>query len=484
MSFPDLALRLDAAAPLPLALQLARLLAQEIRDGHLAPGEAMPSSRALAEALHLSRHVAMSALRELELEGWVVSRPASGTYVSVAPPDHVASTWGTPAESPGMPETPAFELASHLRPVSTMATTLLDLSDGFPDARLAPKEALAKGYRRALQRHGDDLLGRGEPRGNPLLREQLALHLRESRGLKIRAENLLITRGIPMALTLIASALQGDAAVENPGQPLAWEALRAAGCRLHPVAVDAQGLIPEALEELLSHQAIAFLHLSPRRHFPTTVPLAAARRRHVMALAAQHGFAVVEDDPDAELSWANPNPLPLAAEDPAGRVIHLGSLSQLLAPGLGLGYLVAPSALVDRLARVRQRLDLQGDHVLEWAVADLIRDGDLERHLARARKIYRERRDTFAEMAQKCLGMDFEITVPESGLALWVQTPRWLDLEKWATACLRAGIKMHPGRHFEFHGQPLNALRLGYGHLEAEDMQQALGVLTRELRHG
>ena len=173
----------------------------------------------------------------------------------------------------------------------------------------------------------------------------------------------------------------------------------------------------------------------------------------------------MEDDPDAELSWANPVPLPLAAEDPAGRGIHLGSLSQILASGLGLGYLVAPSALVDRLARVRQRLDLQGDHVLEWAVADLIRDGDLERHLARARKIYRERRDTFAEMAQKCLGMGFEITVPESGLALWVQTPRRLDLEKWATACLRAGIKMHPGRHFEFHGQPLNALRLSLIHI-------------------
>jgi len=478
MPFPDLAARLDAGAPEPLALQLVRLLAREIRDGGMAPGAAMPSSRALAEELGISRHVAMSALRELEMEGWVLSRPGSGTYVSGTPPGELPRGWGALADPAAMPEDPPFELSSQLRPVSAMASTLLDLSDGFPDARLAPKEALARGYRRALQRHGDDLLGRGEPQGNPLLREQLALHLRDSRGLNVRAENLLITRGIPMALTLIAQALGGHAAVENPGQPQAWEALRAAGCSLHPVRADVGGLVPEALAELLAHQPIAFLHLSPRRHFPTTAPLSPERRARVMELARIHRFARVEDDPDGDLAWTAAA-LPLAAEDPEGRVIHLGSLSQVLAPGLGLGYLVAPSGLIDRLARVRQRLDLQGDHVLEWAVADVMRDGDLVRHLARSRKIYRERRDAFARALQAGLGPGFEVVPPGSGLACWVKTPPGLPLEPWCSRCLLAGVKLLPGSHFEFHGLPLQGLRLGFGHLEEAEAHKALAILVR-----
>ncbi len=487
MSFLDLASRLDPDAPEPLALQLVRLLAREILEGRIPPGAAMPSSRILAEELGISRHVAMSALRELELEGWVLSRPGSGTYAADTPPTALPATWGRLPERPTMPAAPPFELSSQLQPVSTLASSMLDLSDGFPDARLAPKEALARGYRRALQRHGDDLLGLGETRGNRALREGLAQYLRENRGLQVTPENLLITRGTAMGLSLVASALGGHAAVEDPGDPAAWEALRTAGCQLHPVAVDSQGLVSAALEDLLTRQAITLLCLTPQRHFPTTVALSPERRTRLMELAHLRDFALVEVDPDLEFAWEGPARLPLAAEDPEGRVIHLGSLSHLLAPGLGLGYLVAPSALVDRLARLRQRLDLQGDRVLEWAVADLIRDGDLERHLARARKIYRERRDAFAERLREelgpALGEGFEVTVPEGGLACWVKLPPSLDVRPWCAACLKAGVKLHPGSRYDFRGQPLPGLRLGFAQLEPGEARKALRILRRAL-HG
>jgi len=459
------------------------VLAAEIMAGRMAPGEAMPGSRTLAQDLGLSRHMVMSALWELELEGWVESRPGSGTYVAGAPPSVFPRNWGAKPERAVIPQEPAFELSSQLRPVSTLASSMLDLSDGFPDARLAPKDALARGYHRALQRHGDDLLGKGESRGNRSLREQLASHLRNARGLHTEAENMLITRGMTMSLTLIAQALAaggGDIAVEDPGDPRVWEALGSTGARLHPVPVDGEGLVPESLEKLVSKHPLALLHLSPRCHFPTTVPLTEPRREAVMALARRHGFAIVEEDPDAELTWEGTPPHPMAAEDPGGQVIHLGSLSQLLAPGLGLAYVVAPAALVDRLARLRQRLDVQGDRVLEWAMADLIRDGDLERHLARSRKVLQKRREAFRCSILAELGADFEIQACDGGQACWVRIPSSLDAEAWAQACLRAGVKFHPGSHYDFQGRRLSGVRLGFAHLEAGEARRTLGILGRE----
>ncbi|HNX95785.1 MAG TPA: PLP-dependent aminotransferase family protein [Holophaga sp.] len=488
MSLLDLANRLVPDASEPLALQLARLLASEILAGRLRPEEAMPSSRTLAQDLGLSRHVAMSALRELEMEGWVESRAGSGTYVASAPPTQFPKNWGAKPERGSIPEEPAFELSSRLLPVSSLASTVIDLTDGFPDARMAPKAALAKGYNRAIQRHGDELLGRGEPKGNRSLREQLAGHLRHARGMVLEPEHLLITRSTTMSLTLIAQALVpkgGEIAVENPGSPAAWEALRATGARLHPVPVDEQGLRPEALESLAQRVDLALLHLTPRRHFPTTVPLSEERRQAVMGLAKRFNFAVVEDDPDAEITWEGAPPLPMAAGDSQGRVVHLGSLAHLLAPGLGLAYLVAPSALVDRLARLRQHLDLQGDRVLEWAMADLIRDGDLERHLARTRKQLRARCDTFQNLVREILGTEFQVMPCDGGLACWFSTPPDLDGRRWAQACLAEGVRVHPGAHYDFEGLASSGfgpgLRLGFAQLEPVEARKALELLRRAL---
>ncbi len=485
MSFLDLAPLLDAHAPEPLSLQLARLLAREILEGRIAPGEGVPSSRNLAERLGLSRHVAMSALRELELEGWVQSRPGSGTYVADPPPASLPRAWGQAPERPSMPEATPFELSNGLEPVSTLAASALDLSEDVPDARLAPKEALGRGYRRALQRHGNELLGRGESRGNRLLREELARYLRENRGLRVEAEHLLITRNIPMGLGLVAAALRGEAAVEDPGDPAYREALGAA-CRLHPVPVDLEGLVPEALEALLTQGPLSLLCVTPRAQVPTGAPLGPARRARLLELARKHDFALAEVDPDLEFAWEHPAPLPMAAEDPEGRVIHLGSLAHLLAPGLGLAYLAAPTSLVDRLARLRQRLEPQGDRVLEWAVADLLRDGDLERHVARSRKIYRERRDAFLEALTQTLGAAFRVHPAPAGLFCWLELPAGLDATAWCARCRCAGLRILPGSRFDAQGRPLPGLRLGFAHLDPEEARRALAILKGALpeHHG
>lgn len=481
---------LDPASDRPLALQVAHLLVREIREGRLRPGEVLPGSRVVSEELGITRHAAMSALRELELEGWVETRPGSGTYVAERLPVGVPRHWGEVATAPTLAEAPAFELPESLTPVTSLALNVLDLSEGLPDARLAPKEALARAYQRALRRHGDDLLAKGEPRGNQALREQLAEHLRSHRGLPAGPEHLLITRGPAMARTLLAAALLpkgGHVAMEDPGQPEAWETFRAvAGAVLHPVPVDADGLDTEALAILAARQPLDAVLVTPRRQQPTTVPLVPERRGHLLALARQHGFAVIEEDPDAEWFGETEPTLPLAATDGEGLVVHVGSFAHTLAPGLGLGFLVGPRVLVDRLSRTRQRLDLQGDRVLEWAVADLIRDGDYARHLARQRAVYSLRRDDFLEALAVDLGAGFSARRPGGGLACWVETPLDLDLEALAARARETGLRLRPGARHAFDGRRIPAFPFGFGALEAAEQRRALRTLRGllEALHG
>lgn len=483
VTLQDLKPRLDADSPEPLISQLVRLLASEIRGGRLEPGSAIPGARTLSKELGVTRHVAESALQELVLEGWAVSRDRSGTYVSENIP---TEAWGALPESPtGIPHQPAFDLSSRIQPASSMAANVLDLSEGLPDARLARQSVFARGYLRAVRRHGDELLGKGEPRGNLLLREHLAKYLGDHRGLRAKAENLFISRGTPMSLRLITSTLLTDGghiAVENPGNRVVWETLRSVpGLHLHPVPVDQDGLDVDALEILLKRQKLDLVHVSPQYQFPTTAMLSEERRTKLLELARRHAFAILEDDPELEYYGSTGPCLPLASQDTEGRVIHLGSLSQLLAPGLCLGFMVAPKAVVDRMARVRQHLDIQGDRVVEWAVADYIRDGDFERHLARVRQIYTDRRQEFLRLLDSELGSVLEARTPSGGLGCWIHLVGDLDLDAWSLACRQAGVKFHPGRHYEFQDQSIPYLRLGFGALKTSEIHRALHCMRESM---
>ncbi|MBI4913099.1 MAG: PLP-dependent aminotransferase family protein [Acidobacteria bacterium] len=478
MPLRDLIPKLDRASQEPLAVQLVRLLAAEVASGRLARGEPLPGSRALAEELELSRHTVMAALRELEAEGWVESRPGSGTFVvdrlPAGPPRH----WG-PLPSPGgIPDEPPFDLASQFLPLSTMGGVVFDLSEAISDPRLAPKDALAKAYQRALRRHGDELLGTGEPRGNQSLREHLAAYLTGARGFKVGPDQVLLTRGGTDSLALLAQALLvpgGHVAVENPGNPAVWDAFRTLpGVHLHPVPVDEEGLRVDALETLLSSHSLALVHLTPFHQFPTQCSLSASRRSRLLALAREHEFAILEDEPTFEFHGPSRPLLPLASADTRGAVVHLGSFAPWLAPGLPLGFLVASRTLVDRLARLRRDRRITGDRVLEWAMADLIRDGDFERHLARARKTYQERKEVFLAQAMAHLGPEFRCADPPGGLGCWLKVPDHLDTDAWASHCRAAGVQIHPGRRFDFQGRPLPAVFLGFAHLQDGEARDAL----------
>jgi GntR family transcriptional regulator / MocR family aminotransferase len=478
MRLRDLTLQLSGNPSVPLALQVASALADAIRQGRLRPGDALPGTRTLAEELGVSRSTVVNAIHELEAEGWVESRVGSGTYVAVALPDQTPKAWGLRAPRDVASQEPGFDFPSLLSPPTEPMATLIDLRRSIPDARLAPSEALGKAYQRAIRLHGEKLLQLGEPKGNATLRRVLADMLSERRGLLVDPEQIVLTQGSRMAVELLSSALlpEGSAvAVEDPGRPALWDMFqRMSKLSLHPIAMDSEGLSVSELRALLKREPVRLLILSPRHQVPTTHSLSANRRVELLELAREHRIAVVELDEDCDYTYSARSDPPLASVDAFGQIIYYSSLSHLIAPSMHLGFLVAHRDLAEQLAKRCSMGDMRGDRVLEWSMAELIRDGELARHIRKVRRIYQQRRDHLVKALQGAFEKILVVDAPEGGLGLWLRLIAPVDTEAWLQACKGRNLLLQAGRHFSFRDESLPYLRLGFAHLDEKTLDEAV----------
>jgi GntR family transcriptional regulator/MocR family aminotransferase len=486
----SLPVALDPHSGEPLFLQIARGIAYDIRRGRLRRRARLPGSRSLATTLRVHRNTVLAAYAELAAEGWIETAQARGTFVSGELPEVErrrivggASGRGGAAERPPRA---AFSLAPdrglwlYQRPPVRFV-----MPDGLPDLRLVPTAALARAYRRALRDPASQGLAYGDPRGHPRLRAALAEMLAATRGLAIGADDVLVTRGSQMALELIARCLlvPGDVvAVEDPGYRTAWQAFGAHGARLVPLPVDASGLDVNALDALARTTRVRAVYTTPHHQYPTTVTLSAGRRLSLLELARSRGIAVVEDDYTHEFHYDGRPVLPLASSDRSGSVIYVGTLTKILAPGLRLGYMVAPPDLLQRAASERFSLDIQGDHVLEQAIAELFDDGEVQRHARRARRIYEARRDFMVGRLRKRLGGALTFDPPSGGIALWASVAPDIDVPAWTARALELGVFVAGGRHFSFANRPLSNMRLGFAGFDTDELTEATDLLAQALR--
>lgn len=471
---------IDRNADLPPFLQIARSLIADIQRGRLRPGDQLPGSRRLAESLHVHRNTILAALDEMMAEGWIETSQGRGTFVTTAivnPPARafsrrLALRARVPEHLPfALPETPA-----EYRPPSLPRGTL-NLSNGAPDVRLVPARLIGRAYRRVVSRRGTDLLAYGDPEGHPALRAALASMLASTRGLAARAEDVLITRGSQMAITLAARALlrAGDTvAVERFGYRPAWEAFRSAGANVAPVEVDHEGISVKALEQLASRTPLRAVYVTPHHQYPTTVTLKAARRVALLSLARANHFAIIEDDYDHEFHYDGRPVLPLASTDHTGLIVYIGTLSKVLAPGLRIGYIVAPRSILRSIGALRSLLDFQGDLATEAAVASLIEEGELQRHIARVRRIYAGRRELLAASLQKAFGNGVEFTIPAGGMAVWVRLRMPVDVEDWARRSVRYGVSWYTGQRYSFDARPKPYARFSFAWLNERELPEAV----------
>jgi GntR family transcriptional regulator/MocR family aminotransferase len=308
--------------------------------------------------------------------------------------------------------------------------------------------------------------------------------LAATRGLATEAQDVVVTSGSQMALELVSRALfrSGDVvAVEHLGYSRAWAAFQQHGATLAPIPVDAAGLDVDALANFVKRTPIRAVYVTPHHQYPTTVTLSAGRRIALLELAKRMRFAVIEDDYDHEYHYEGRPVLPLASADRAGVVIYIGSLAKVLAPGVRLGYVAAPRPLLDAVAAHRACLDRQGDHAIECAAAELLEQGDIQRHARRAKRIYRARRDFLAGALRCELGAALSFNVPAGGLTIWATAAPDIDVDAWASRAQERGVTLYTARDFAYDRRPRPHVRLGFAPFREQELAAWVKLLRKAL---
>ena len=478
----QLSLDVQRGGPGPRFLQIARAIELDVRRGRLRPGDELPGTRTLADELGVHRNTVAAAYAELSAGGWISAQRGKGSFVARDLPDDEVAPRGAPSvlAVPGFPvasslHAPLAEWPSPRRGVLTLT--------GAADARLLPLDEMGRAYRRAARSLRASAGYYSDGRGHPRLIVALADMLATRRGIG-RERDILVTRGSQMGLFLLIEVLfqRGDAVVvEDPGYEFCWDAFRRRGVELIPVPVDAEGLRVDVLRALAGRRTVRAVLTTPSLQYPTTVALSAARRKALLELAAEHRFAVIEDDFVHEYRYEGPQILPLASEDTGGVVVHVGTLSKVWMPSVRLGYVAAPRRLVDELVAVRQLVDVCGDPVLEVAMAELIEDGELQRHFRRMRKVLRSRRDALATALHAELGGAVRFREPNGGSLLWVEVDDAIDVEAWAEAARARGVGFLTGTRFFARPDPPPRLMLGFATLDGLELREAARRMARGL---
>ena len=440
---------------------LVDVLRAAIADGRLAAGARLPATRVLAGDLQLSRGVVVEAYQRLTDEGLLSGRTGAGTVVTglVALP--------VPRNRP--------RAVSGLRlPLPPAPGVDLDLAPGVPDLSACPRVAWLRAERAVLADATNADLGYGDPRGSPRLRAELAGWLARTRGVQAGADDLIVVNGVAQALALLSQTLRSRGvtrvAVEDPGSRGTRDELAHWGLRTVPVPVDDQGLRVDRL----AATGLETVLLTPAHQFPTGVVLSPARRR---ALLARPGL-IIEDDYDAEHRYDRAPVAAMQASAP-DRVAYAGSVSKSLAPGMRLGWLIAPRARHADLVTAKHASDLGNPALPQLIFARLLAGGDYERHLRTVRLRQRRRRDALLRGLREHLPQA-RVEGVAAGLHLLITLPGPADDTELAGRLEAAGVRTHPlSWHRQLDGPP--GLVLGYAALPPDRLLEAARRMGRTL---
>ncbi len=458
---PELLLRLERTQSESLRSQLEQQLRQAIRSGRLRAGERLPSSRALAIELGVSRGLVLDCYRQLQAEGYLTSRGGSATRVAAAAqPLPTASATVVPTER-----------------------LVVDFMPGLPDLTSFPRRDWAWAMRESCQRAAVAAFGYGDPRGSLELRTVLASYLRRVRAAVADPDTVVVCSGFAQGLNLVLRALAREGvrqvAIEDPGDLSNSAVSRRSGLEVVPVPVDAKGLDVEALATTEARAVV----LTPAHQAPTGVVLSPERRQALIAWALRRQATIVEDDYDAEFRYDRDAVGSLQGLAP-DRVVLVGTASKTLAPTLRLGWLISPPRLVNAIAEEKQLADRGSPGLEQLTLATLIESGRYDRHLRRMRTIYASRRDALVRaLAEQAPAV--ELTGLAAGFHAVARLPEQLDETAIVTAAKQRSIGLYGMSGFRAsEAMRPPALVLGFGNLAPEAIERGVRSIGDLLRPG
>ncbi|RUW63234.1 PLP-dependent aminotransferase family protein [Mesorhizobium sp. M7A.F.Ca.US.008.03.1.1] len=449
----------------PRSRELYAALRRLIETGALAAGAKLPTTRDLAQRFGLSRSAAVACFETLISEGFAVARVGAGTFVAPDVP-HLPTTLVKP------------------RPPEIDAGTSLPCGLGVAVSDPRTLDMFRILLSRHLTRPGPEHFRYGDPRGGLPLRTAIANYLRTARGVRCDAGQIVLTSGTQQGLDLLVRAAlsPGDAVwIENPCYPMAHAVLAGSGARVFGVPVDAEGLDPEIGESLCPKARAAYV--TPSHQYPLGVTMTMRRRLALLDWARRNDAWIIEDDYDSEFRYAGPPLTSLQGMDGSGRVAYLGTFSKILFPGLRIGYVVVPEALLDVVMAVRARSDRFPSTLAEGALTDLLNEGHFAAHLRRVRRRVQAARDVLVAGLEAHCGDALEVTVPEQGLHLMATLKEAGPDTAIVEAAKAAGVGARALSLMFIAGAPRQGLVLGFSGFSDEELTAAtvrLGGVVRQ----
>lgn len=475
----------DRHAALPLHRQLYESYRSAVLGGRLRPGQMVPSTRALAMELEISRMPVLTAYAQLLAEGYFETRSGIGTVISEALPQQ-RSVAGKAQIPPPIEPGPRNVSSRCLTPYRPFLPPWIAGRGAFNVGGVALEHFPHRTWTRLVARSARNGAGIGPARdvmGSIELREAVADYLRTSRAVNCTADQIMITNGSQNGVELTVRALldPGSAVwMEEPGYQLARDVLSMAGCRIVPVPVDQQGIdVVRGIKMCRNARAVI---VTPSHQFPLGMTMSVSRRLELLAWASKQGSWIIEDDYDGEFRYESKQIASLQGLDRDGRVIYIGTFSKVLSSALRIGYVVIPRDLVPHFMRVRWSTDLGSEELIQTVVNDFLREGHFARHLRNMRLTYRERRSVLVESLEKTLGGEAEIVGAEAGLHLVVLPKGLKDDVEICKAAAREPLWLWPLSHC-YHGPAAkHGFVLGFGGTPPERIPRAVKQIREVLR--
>ncbi|GLQ88387.1 PLP-dependent aminotransferase family protein [Dyella flagellata] len=463
-----------------------------ILDGRLVPGFKLPVERQSAVFFGVSRNTVARAYAKLAIEGLVQSRQGSGTYVAPkqsrpprerfpapqTPDPRLNSLWRQPELAQALN---FWHDSQHAR--AARASASLDFRPALVDPRLFPFEVFRRISAKQLRRMELKPPTFKSPQGNQghfPLRTAIATHIGVSRAIVCQPDDVLVTAGAQQAFDLLARVLVTPGvttvAIEDPGYPPMRAAFLAAGAKLVPIPVDAQGLMVDALPA-----SVQIVCVCPSHQFPFGVSMSAQRRAALLDFARQHGAVIVEDDYDGEFRYDGTPLQALRSTATADDVFYVGTFSKCMFPALRLGFVVAPQWAMPALITAKNCLDWHCPTLTQMAVAHYIAEGHLARHVRKLRDVYRKRRDLIEKILRTDFAEQLSPMPSHYGMHVAAFSTQARCLERVTAGLLEHNVHLHSFERYFFGPPTSQGLVFGYGAIDLEGIEQGLKALRRVL---
>ena len=473
---------LDHTSAAPLHRQLYFNLREAILDGRLRPGARLPSSRAFADDLGVSRNTVLAAFEQLLAEGYIEGKVGAGSYVSELLPEDALNAGNTqtigekPLSQPPGPSKRGLYLTDMVGGTAKPRA----FSPGLPELAAFPFEDWAKLLQRHWRNPPESFLIGSDPAGYAPLREALARYLGASRAVRCTADQVFIVSGAQQAIDLTARVLldPGDKVwVEDPGYPGLIGALLASGTNLVPLAVDEEGIDVREGKKLAPEARMACV--SPSHQYPLGVTMSLKRRLELLEWAREAQAFVLEDDYDSEYRYTGRPLAALQGLDADGRVIYVGTMSKVMFPGLRLGYMVVPEHLADNFKAVRRLADTHPSTLAQPALAEFIEDGSLSAHIRRTRALYANRQKILLESVAAQLPGLIHAEASEAGMHLVASLADGIDDRTLSIKAREQGVEVPPLSSYYRAHHPKFGLLLGYAGVPDRVIERAVASLAK-----